>query len=130
MSKLWILLFAGAMAGATASEASGIPVFFEKFAEKYAGEGSDQQFVAAVKENKCNVCHIPDAKKKIQNHYGQQLAKLLNKRDFSFARLKAEPDEAAREIFAALEKLEAKSAPRGKTYGELIESGQLPASDD
>lgn len=81
----------------------------------------DSTYEKVAKENKtkCNVCHDGDDKKK-RNNYGEAL--------LSAGKIaKMEKDEAKiKEAFTKTEK--EKSAIEGKTFGDLLKDGKLPAS--
>jgi len=76
----------------------------------------------AVEEAKCNICHNGRDKKR-RNAYGDQLAKLLDK--------KADAENTEK-VFMALEEVgKANSNPRDKkspTFADLIGQGRLPVS--
>lgn len=89
------------------------PTYAKAFVATYPG------LEAAAKEAKCNVCH-EGTSKKMRNAYGKALAKSLGEPNVK--------DEAA--IVAGLKKTEGeKSAVEGKTFGDLIKDGKLPASE-
>ncbi|QDU40729.1 hypothetical protein Mal4_50890 [Maioricimonas rarisocia] len=69
----------------------------------------------AAKEKKCGVCH--GKSKKMRSDYAKALAEALG------AKKVKDKDK----INAALEAVEKKDAGDGKTYGELLEAGKLPA---
>lgn len=104
----------------TASQAHAIPNFQKQFLAKYVEGNSNAEFVAAVKEAKCNVCH-KGKKKKDRNAYGMELSKLLDKK---------EDKDNVDKIQEALDKVAAmKSDPKDEkspTFGELIKEGKLP----
>jgi len=116
---------------AKAQCALAIPPFWAQFEAKYvkkdATDEKQKAFAATLVETKCNVCHIKGKEKKERNAYGMELAKLLNKKDFSPERMKAEPDKANQEIQAALDKVAAMKS--SFTFGELITVGALPGGD-
>jgi hypothetical protein len=68
------------------------------------------------KEKKCAICHSA-ASKKDRSDYAQALEKALG------AKMVKEADK----IDAALVEVEGKEYEDGKTYGELLEAGTLPA---
>jgi hypothetical protein len=79
----------------------------------------DSTYEKVAKDNKtnCNVCHEGDEKKN-RNNYGQAFGKVI---------AKMEKDEA--KVKEALVKIEKeKSAVEGKTFGDLLKDGKLPAS--
>lgn len=79
----------------------------------------DTTYEKVAKENKttCNVCHEGDDKKK-RNNYGEALSKNIAKMEKDEAKIK--------EAFTKTEK--EKSAIEGKTFGDLLKDGKLPAS--
>lgn len=74
--------------------------------------------VAAAKDTKCGICHEGEPKDKTWNNYGQAFGKALGKKKADDAETKAALGKAAGE----------KSAVEGKTFGDLIKDGKLPAS--
>jgi len=75
------------------------------------------------KKNKitCNACH--GKKKSIRNNYGKALEK-------SFEKIPEKGEKDKKKIEAALTKAEKeKSAIDGKTFGDLLKDGKLPASE-
>ena len=99
-----------------APEAQARPKHMSIFAKLYEKE-LDKDL---VKKTKCNVCHEKTQKsKKFRNPYGMELSKLMEKN---------EKDEA--KVTEALKKAaEKKSCVEGKTYGDLIKDGKLPAEE-
>jgi len=119
MKKLTLsMLCALLMLGLFAPSADAIPQFQKAFVAKYVDGNSNAEFVAAVKEQKCNVCHIGKSKKD-RNRYGAELSKLLDKK---------EDKENEAKIMASLEKVEPVTLG-DTTYGELIKSGELPGGN-
>jgi len=117
MKKLAVILFcAGCMAMLSVKSATAIPPFAKQFNAMYVEGNDDADFVAAVKEAKCNVCHKGKSKK-MRNPYGEALDKLLDKK-------KDAKDVEA--IQAALKKVAEQKSPSGETFGELIKAGKLP----
>ena len=131
MKKLAICLAVVVAASAiSAQPAFAIKPFADAFAEKYGvvepSTDAQKNLAAAVKEAKCALCH--DAKdKKIRNEYGAALDELLDKADYSTKRRKAEPEAVQKELYEALEKVEALKDPSGRTFGEKIKAGELPS---
>lgn len=72
---------------------------------------------------KCNVCHVGTSKTK-RNDYGKAIAKALSPKK----NLKKTPEN--KDIFAdALKTVEQqKSGTEGKTFGDLLQAGELPAA--
>lgn len=74
--------------------------------------------VTAAAQTKCGICHAGDDKK-VRNNYGMAMEAALPGKNCK--------DDAA--IKAALVKIEGEmSAVAGKTFGDLLKAGQLPAS--
>ena len=97
-----------------------IPPFAKEFNNLYVEGNSNEAFVAAVKEAKCNVCHVGKDKKD-RNAYGEELNKLLDK--------KADAKNVDK-IKESLEKVAAlKAGDSEETYGELITAGKLPGGE-
>lgn len=81
----------------------------------------DTNYEKVAKENKttCNVCHKEGTDdKKQRNNYGEALTKNIAKMEKDEAKIK--------EAFTKTEK--EKSAIEGKTFGDLLKEGKLPAS--
>ena len=78
--------------------------------------------VASSNKVTCATCHVAMGKKvnkKKRNNYGIALKKALGKKNVKKTGV----------ITAALKKIEsAKSAVAGKTFGDLLKAGKLPAS--
>ena len=77
----------------------------------------------AVKEKKCNVCHGKD--KKTRNDFGNAMLKHITKEDFMS--LKSDKEKLQKKVDEAIQAALKEKSPEGKTFGELIEAGQLPA---
>lgn len=116
---VWVVCAVAALGFAQPS-AQAIPPFQKAFYAEYLEGNDNADFVAAVKEAKCNLCHDPDSKsKKDRNPYGEELAKLLDKKED-----KADTDK----MVASFKKVAELNAPSGVTYGALIEEGKLPGA--
>jgi hypothetical protein len=116
-------LFVGAavmvFAGGPVREAYAIPKFAEEFKAMYVKDGTP--LAAAVKESKCNVCHVAGTKHVKRNAYGNALAERLDKKEDA---KNVEKIRKALEEVAALPSDPAKAdAP---TFGQLIADGKLP----
>ena len=99
----------------SSSEAFAIKQFADQFKEVYVKEGTT--LAAEVETAKCNVCHKGKSKKD-HNVYGEALAKLLDKK---------EDKDNVEKIREALEKVAAMEGPDGKTFGDRLKAGMLPA---
>lgn len=101
------LAFAAAFSG---GDAEARPKYKGAFEKKYPKVGESNKI-------DCSVCH-PGKEKKEKNNYGDALGKVVSKN---------EADE--KKIEEALGKIESeKSAVEGKTFGDLLKDGKLPAS--
>lgn len=107
--------------------AYAIMEFKKQFDAKYVEGNSNPNFVGAVATAKCNVCHDYKSKsKKDRNEFGMALSKLLKKDNFKAARIMAEPDAVKAEIIEAFLKVEQLRGAGGRTFGDLLKSGELP----
>lgn len=126
MRKVWKLrlacacglAFVGAMLFVGLNRADARPQYYREFTKKYedVAEKNDVK-----KKVKCAVCHIQGKPKKMRNVYGKALAEVVGKKNQKDKKL---IDEA----FAKAEKK--KSAIDGKTFGDLLKDGKLPASEE
>jgi len=80
----------------------------------------------AIKEQKCNACHFGKEKKN-RNAFGEAMIKHLTKEQFQ--ELKADKEKLAKKVDEAIQATLKDKSPDGKTFGELIEAGQLPAKN-
>jgi hypothetical protein len=112
-SKKWLAVFGGlAVLGiyAAAPDAEARPQYNKGFTESYP------KLEEAAKKVKCGLCHEGETKK-VRNPYGLAVEKGIEKKN--------EKDTDV--IAAALKKAsEAKSEGSGKTFGQMIEAGELP----
>ena len=106
------------------SSVFGYAQFKTQFKKLYVSAHSPQEFKDLVFIANCAICHDQDEKKvngtlnkKFRNPYGKVLNELLGKADKT-------NKEKIRE---ALKAIESRKAPDSdKTFGELIDSNQLP----
>ena len=109
-----------------ATPAMAILPFSKEWKAKYSDNSTNEAFVKAVKEANCNVCHDPGSKsKKDRNPYGMAVSKYLKKADYE--KMKMDVEAAKKYILEGLDKAEADKAADGKTFGERIKAGSLPA---
>lgn len=88
--------------------------------------GANADVMKAAKEAKCNVCHDAAAKaKKARNEYGQALHKHLTAADFKM--LTGNKPGLAAKVSAALQATEKEKNAAGKTFGDILKTGKLPA---
>jgi hypothetical protein len=108
------------------SPAFAIKEFNDQWKATYAEKDPIKGLSEAAK---CNVCHVQgEDKKTVRNPYGQEVAKILKKKDI-VPRMKTEPDKCKAEMEAAFKKIESIKAKDGKTYGEKIKAGELPGGN-
>jgi len=115
MRRIELVVCAGIVAAVAAIGVSprveARPPYCKAFIGHYTG-------VKAAADTKCGICHVGEDKK-MRNNYGMALAAALPGKN-------VKDDDA---IKAALVKIEGeKSAVTGKTFGDLLEAGELPAS--
>ena len=113
-----LVLILSAVAACIPAPAFAIKQFSDEFAAVYVKEGTP--LAEAVATAKCNVCHVGESKKD-RNAYGQALAERLDKKE------DAKNVEKIRQALAEVAALP--SAVAGKTFGDLIAEGKLPASE-
>ena len=113
------LLMAGLLVTATARQVEARQPYLGWWMETYPDVAKKND----VKTLKCNVCHVGTASKKNRNDYGKAIAKALPKKNLK------KTDEN-KEIFQTTLKTVAgqKSATEGKTFGDLLDAGELPSS--
>lgn len=90
-------------------------------------ESKDKKIEPAVKELKCNFCHVDKKPKKIRNTYGKALEK-VGVSEAKYKELKEDKEKLADYIKQAMEAAAAETSPSGKTFGELIEAGEAPGT--
>jgi hypothetical protein len=107
----------------TASSATALPPFNKEWTGKYVEGNGNAKFVEAVGTAKCNVCHVGTSKKD-RNEYGMAVSKFLTKAKYN--EIKDDEAVAKKYILEGLDKAAAEKSGAGKSYGELIKSGELP----
>jgi len=113
-----VILTLATLASSIPAPAFAIKQFADEFKAVYVKEGTP--LAAAVETAKCNVCHKGESKKD-RNAYGQALAERLDKKE------DAKNVEKIRQALAEVAALP--SAVDGKTFGDLIAEGKLPAGE-
>ena len=97
---------------AAAQTADARPQYFDTFKGQY-------QNVMEANKQKCNVCHYGKSKKN-RNNFGELFGKTLGQKNV--------PKDKQEPVKEALTKVESeKSAVEGKTFGDLLKEGKLPA---
>ena len=88
----------------------------------------DGKFAATYKDltQKCNVCHYGKTKKN-RNDFGQAINKSIN--DEVYKSMKSDKEQLKKKITEALKSAMKEKSPTGKTFGQLIEAGELPAKN-
>jgi|GEM_PF-240131 len=138
MQKLVLMMCVGAVSlGSTTQSGWAFPQFHKEFVKLYVKEaGSAKKAIAGSSvpgskeptfaelvtgsKTKCFVCHQGTKGKKGRNPYGQELGKLLTKKD----------KKDKKKIIESIEKVaKVHLDPKNKkspTYGDLIKAGKLP----
>src|SRR5215208_1756722 len=104
--------------------ASALPPFNREWTGKYIEGNGNAKFVEAVGTAKCNVCHMGTSKKD-RNEYGMAVSKYLTKAKYN--EIKDDEAVAKKYILDGLEKAAAEKNAAGKSFGDLIKSGELPS---
>jgi hypothetical protein len=86
----------------------------------------DSKAADLIKEAKCNVCHF-GTKKTDRNDFGKAMNKHIDKD--TFTKLKEDKTKLDKKIEEAIKAALKEKSPSGKTFGELIEAGELPAKN-
>lgn len=110
---LFGLAVAAAVLVSSLQNAEARPNYLKDFTRQYPK-------VKEAKKVKCNVCHMGKSKKN-RNNYGKAVAKTLGD-------TKVKDSEKVKEALKKAE--EEKSAIDGKTFGDLLKDGKLPASSE
>jgi len=113
------LLMAGLLVTATAQQAQARLPYLAWWTATYPDVAKKND----VKTLKCNVCHVGTASKKNRNEYGKAIAKALAPKK------NLKKTDENKEIFETTLKTVAgqKSATEGKTFGDLLDAGELPS---
>jgi hypothetical protein len=82
----------------------------------------------AIKEQKCNVCHYGTTKKN-RNDFGKALNKSIDATAYKALKDEDNKEKLTEKIDAALKAAMKEKSADGKTFGSLIEAGQLPAKN-
>ncbi|WP_417851177.1 hypothetical protein [Thalassoglobus sp.] len=114
MKNLMLGMAAIAVVGffaAAPQQAEARPQYLKGFIAKYD--------IAEAKEKKCGVCHGEGGKnKKMVSDYGKALGKALGKKNV----------KSADDIASGLDEAAKADAGDGKTFGDVLKSGKLPAA--
>ncbi|MBA63871.1 MAG: hypothetical protein CMJ76_16070 [Planctomycetaceae bacterium] len=111
----------------TAEQSQAIPAFAKAFTERYVNTSKNAEFVTAVKQAKCNLCHFGTSKRN-KNDFGKTFAKHLKRTDYNSTRFREEAATVKKEFDVGLKKILAEKNPAGKTYQSRIENGELPGT--
>jgi len=114
-ASVLVLAFA-IVAGLAPAPAFAVKQFQDEFKAVYVKEGTP--LAAAVETAKCNVCHVGKDKHN-RNAYGEALDQRLDK--------KTDKDDKEKIRKALEEVAKLPSAVAGKTFGDLLADGKLPA---
>lgn len=102
----------GAALCGTEATVEARPNYLKVFTEKY------EKVKDKAKTAKCSICHDPKDKK-IRNDYGKKVEEKLGDK-------KVEDDDKIKDALKKVEKEASKI--KDKTYGDLLEAGNLPAA--
>lgn len=84
----------------------------------------------AIKEAKCNLCHVAGPDKKKRNPYGQALSKQFKETKFDLADFKKEPNKYTDKLKEIFKKVgEEKAGKTDKTFAARMKDGMLPGGD-
>lgn len=120
-SRLAVLLLVVVACVAWTPMAWAIKPFNDQFIEHYIGEKKDTAFAKEVLGAKCWLCHQGRKSRKNHNAYGEELAKLLDKRT------DARDTEKIVAALVEVEKIHLEPEnEESPTYGDLIKAGKLP----
>ena len=108
-------------------KAQAIPAFAKAFTERYVNTSKNADFVASVKEARCNLCHFGTSKKN-KNDFAKAMAKTFKKTNYSSTRVREEAQTVKKEFDEGFKKILAEKNPSGKTYKSLIDAGMLPGT--
>lgn len=114
----------------TAGASFAFPPFKEAFQKKYVDGSNSEAFKAAFKAEGCNVCHVKGEKdKKKRNAYGHEIHEALEEDGAKPKQLLKEDKEKLLKLLdEAFDAVGKKKSKSGKTFGELISEGILPAA--
>lgn len=97
-----------------------------QYKAKFEEMTKNSKAAESIKEAKCNVCHFGMSKKN-RNDFGKAVNKTMNKEIYDS--LKSDKEQLAKKVEEAIKAAFKEKSPEGKTFGELIEAGQLPAKN-
>jgi mono/diheme cytochrome c family protein len=100
--------------------------FDAKYVKKESGNPEEKALAEAVATAKCLVCHGKNDKgvedKKVRNHYGAAIGKLVGKNQKDKEKIAAALEEVAKEKSHP-------DKPNAPTFGQLIKEGKLPGGN-
>jgi hypothetical protein len=125
MKNYWCAA-AGLIVALTAPPAWAVKPFNDGFIKEYVKQG--EPFAAKVEAAKCNLCHIDGKPKKMRNEFGLAVSKHLTKDDFGEGK-KFDPksETGQKAIAAGLARALTEKRGDGKSFGDVIKAGELPA---
>ncbi len=113
-----------------ATPAMGISEFSKQWKNEYLGEEASDEFKKKGRKAGCYICHVKGKKKdEARNEYGKAMHKFLDSKDFPKDWVKENPEEAKKKILEGIKKTNEMKSSDGKTFGEKIKAGELPATD-
>lgn len=104
-----------------ARPASAVMQFQKEFLKLYVGNDTESEFARQARTAKCFCCHQGRKSKKNRNPYGQELAKLLDRKTDA-----KNPEKIIAAINKVADMHSDPNDPTSPTFGELIKAGKLP----
>ena len=125
MKNHWCAM-AGLAVMLTAGPAWAVKPFNDGFIKEYAKKGTP--FGDKVEAAKCNLCHIDGKPKKMRNEFGMAVSKHLKKDNVGPGKpIDPATDAGQKAIAEGLAKALAEKRADGKSFGDVIKAGELPA---
>lgn len=126
MKRFAIFLAVALMALALNVLLSGRAAARMEYKTKFEEMTKDSKAADAIKEAKCTICHYGTSKKN-RNDFGKALNKHMNKD--TYMSLKEDKEVLAKKVEEALKAALKEKSKDGKTFGQIIEGGSLPAKN-
>ena len=111
------------------STASATSQFNKAFKAHYLEDPVSEEFKKTARKAGCYVCHVKGEKKKVRNEYGEAVHEFLDKEKFTKEYVKENKEQATAEMIEGIKKAGEKKSLDGRSFGEKLAEGQLPATD-
>lgn len=120
-----------------ANSATALPPFPDLVAKALKDDAGSTKFLEQANKlsglKKCDICHKPGADKKAKDHglndFGEAMHKSVNFKDLKAAMGKKDDAEVLKVFKEGLAKATAEKNADGKTFGDLIKSGEMPGKN-